>query len=224
MRVLDTLTELEAELEAKLEAELEARKAQYAYYRDELIADCPSTEWVRLVDIAENRNRDRKPIKKDQRVAGDTPYYGASGIVDYVDGFTHDGDYLLLSEDGANLLARSTPIAFQISGRNWVNNHAHVLRIENANLRKLIEIYLNSISLEPYVSKGAQPKLTKQKMEEIVVPLPSNGDLERIVGLLDQFDALVNDIAHGLSAEIDARRKQYAYYRDKLLTFKEKTA
>ena len=224
VRVLDTLTELEAELEAKLEAELEARKAQYAYYRDELIADCPSTEWVRLVDIAENRNRDRKPIKKDQRVAGDTPYYGASGIVDYVDGFTHDGDYLLLSEDGANLLARSTPIAFQISGRNWVNNHAHVLRIENANLRKLIEIYLNSISLEPYVSKGAQPKLTKQKMEEIVVPLPSNGDLERIVGLLDQFDALVNDIAHGLSAEIDARRKQYAYYRDKLLTFKEKTA
>ena len=216
VRVLDSF--------AELEAELEAHKAQYAYYRDELIADCPSTEWVHLVDIAENCNRNRKPIKKEQRVAGNTPYYGASGIVDYVDGFTHDGNYLLLSEDGANLLARSTPIAFQISGRNWINNHAHVLRIENANLRKLIEIYLNSISLEPYVSKGAQPKLTKQKMEEIVVPFPSNEDLERIVGLLDKFDALINDISQGLPAEIEARRKQYAYYRDKLLSFKEKVA
>ena len=61
-------------------------------------------------------------------------------------------------------------------------------------------------------------------MEEIVVPFPSNEDLERIVGLLDKFDALINDISQGLPAEIEARRKQYAYYRDKLLSFKEKLA
>ena len=151
VRILDSFSSLEAELEA----ELEARRKQYAYYRDQLIRDCPSIRWIPLSEISENCDKSRKPIKKEKRIAGKTPYYGASGVVDYVDGFTHEGDYLLLSEDGANLLARSMPIAYQISGRNWINNHAHVLRIENANLRQLVEMYLNSISLEPYITKGA---------------------------------------------------------------------
>ncbi|MDH7872323.1 restriction endonuclease subunit S, partial [Bifidobacterium catenulatum] len=165
--------------------------------------------------------KSRKPIKKEKRIAGKTPYYGASGVVDYVDGFTHEGDYLLLSEDGANLLARSMPIAYQISGRNWINSHAHVLRIENANLRQLVEMYLNSISLEPYITKGAQPKLTKQRMETIAVPVPSEDYLSRIVEMLTKFYALTTSLTDGLPAEIEARRKQYEYYRDRLLSFDE---
>lgn len=204
----DTLTE-----------ELDCRRQQYAHYRDEVIHNCSSIKWLPLSEISENCNRARKPIKKDQRIVGCTPYYGASGIVDYVDGFTHDGDYLLISEDGANLLARSTPIAFQISGRNWINNHAHVLRIDNAQLRLLIEIYLNSISLEPYISKGAQPKLTKQKLETIEVPVPSKSDLSRIADILGCFDALTTSLTDGLPAEIEARKAQYAHYRDRLLDF-----
>lgn len=217
VRILDSFSSLEAELEA----ELKARRRQYAYYRDQLIRDCPSIRWIPLSEISENCDKSRKPIKKEKRIAGKTPYYGASGVVDYVDGFTHEGDYLLLSEDGANLLARSMPIAYQISGRNWINNHAHVLRIENANLRQLVEMYLNSISLEPYITKGAQPKLTKQRMETIAVPVPSEDDLSRIVEMLTKFYALTTSLTDGLPAEIEARRKQYEYYRDRLLSFDE---
>ena len=217
VRILDSFSSLEAELEA----ELEARRKQYAYYRDQLIRDCPSIRWIPLSEISENCDKSRKPIKKEKRIAGKTPYYGASGVVDYVDGFTHEGDYLLLSEDGANLLARSMPIAYQISGRNWINNHAHVLRIENANLRQLVEMYLNSISLEPYITKGAQPKLTKQRMETIAVPVPSEDYLSRIVEMLTKFYALTTSLTNGLPAEIEARRKQYEYYRDRLLSFDE---
>ena len=217
VRILDSFSSLEAELEA----ELEARRKQYAYYRDQLIRDCPSIRWIPLSEISENCDKSRKPIKKEKRIAGKTPYYGASGVVDYVDGFTHEGDYLLLSEDGANLLARSMPIAYQISGRNWINNHAHVLRIENANLRQLVEMYLNSISLEPYITKGAQPKLTKQRMETIAVPVPSEDYLSRIVEMLTTFYALTTSLTDGLPAEIEARRKQYEYYRDRLLSFDE---
>ncbi|MDH7885237.1 restriction endonuclease subunit S [Bifidobacterium catenulatum] len=217
VRILDSFSSLEAELEA----ELEARRKQYAYYRDQLIRDCPSIRWIPLSEISENCDKSRKPIKKEKRIAGKTPYYGASGVVDYVDGFTHEGDYLLLSEDGANLLARSMPIAYQISGRNWINSHAHVLRIENANLRQLVEMYLNSISLEPYITKGAQPKLTKQRMETIAVPVPSEDYLSRIVEMLTKFYALTTSLTDGLPAEIEARRKQYEYYRDRLLSFDE---
>lgn len=80
--------------------------------------------------ISENHDSKRKPITSGNREAGEYPYYGASGIVDYVSGYIFDGDYLLVSEDGNNLVARSTPIAFSISGKNWVNNHAHVLEFD----------------------------------------------------------------------------------------------
>ena len=177
-----------------------------------------------LGEIALVRDSKRRPIKKGKRESGQYPYYGASGIVDYVDDYIFDGEYLLVSEDGANLLSRSSPIAFSIRGRNWVNNHAHVLEFPNGSLRKIAELYLNSQSLEPYISKGAQPKLTKEKLLDIKIPVPSLEEQERIVAVLDKFDALVNDISQGLPAEIEARRRQYGHYRDKLLTFKERAA
>ena len=177
-----------------------------------------------LGEIAVNRDNARKPIKKNERVGGTTPYYGASGVVDYVSGYTHDGEFLLVSEDGANLIARTYPIAFAVNGKNWINNHAHVLEFENLKLQRLVEVYLNSISLETFISKGAQPKLTKQELSAIKVPVPEGELLDQTVEYLELFDALVNDISQGLPAEIEARRKQYEYYRDKLLTFKEKAA
>lgn len=163
----------------------------------------------------------RKPVTKSNRISGQYPYYGASGIVDYVSEYIFDGDYLLVSEDGANLLARSTPIAFSISGKNWVNNHAHVLQFDNYSTRRLVEIYLNSIDISSYVSGGAQPKLNKNNLNKIKVPIPSLEEQDRIVSILDKFDALVGDISVGLPAELKARRSQYEYYRGKLLTFNE---
>ncbi len=155
------------------------------------------------------------------REAGDIPYYGASGIVDYVKDYIFDGDYLLVSEDGANLLARSTPIAFSITGKTWVNNHAHVLRFKEYATRRYVEMYLNSIDLSFYITGAAQPKLNQKNLNRIEIPLPSLEEQKRIVALLDRFDALCNDISTGLPAEIAARQKQYESYRDRLLSFKE---
>ena len=179
---------------------------------------------VTLEDIAENCDSMRKPVTSGKREAGEYPYYGASGIVDYVKDYIFDGDYLLVSEDGANLLARSTPIAFSISGKNWVNNHAHVLKFDRYETRRFVEFYLNSIDLAPYISGGAQPKLNQKNLNRIEIPLPSQERQKYIVDILDRFDAICNDLTSGLPAEIEARQKQYEYYRDKLLTFKEVAA
>ena len=130
-------------------------------------------------------------------------------------------DYLLVSEDGANLLARTTPIAFSISGKNWVNNHAHVLKFDTYELRRYVEIYLNSIDLSKFISGGAQPKLNQENLNKIGIPIPKEEKVKDIINILDRFDTLCNDLSTGLPAEIEARQKQYEYYRDKLLSFKE---
>lgn len=130
--------------------------------------------WVekRLGEIALNEDSKRVPITKAHRKAGEYPYYGASGIVDYVAEYIFDGDYLLVSEDGGNLLARTYPIAFSVSGKSWVNNHAHVLRFNSLSLQKYVEFYLNSIPLNKFVNGMAQPKLNQAMLNSIPIPLP----------------------------------------------------
>lgn len=98
---------------------------------------------------------------------------------------------MLVSEDGANLLARNTPIAFSVSGKTWVNNHAHVLKFDTYAERKYVEYYLNSIDLTPYISGAAKPKLNKNNLENIRMPNPSLTKKEHIVSILDKFDNLV---------------------------------
>ncbi|AXT71689.1 restriction endonuclease subunit S [Vibrio sp. dhg] len=216
VRILDAFTAMTAELTA----ELNMRKKQYNYYRDQLLSfEEGDVEWKTLGELAENLDSKRKPITSGLREAGEIPYYGASGIVDYVKDYIFDGDYLLVSEDGANLLARNTPIAFSISGKTWVNNHAHVLKFETYAERKYVEYYLNSIDLTPYISGAAQPKLNKKNLESINIPNPAPKEKERIVAILDKFDSLTCSIKEGLPREIELRQKQYEYYRDLLLSF-----
>lgn len=216
VRILDKFTALTAELTA----ELNMRKKQYNHYRDLLLSfEEGEVEWKMLGDLGENLDSKRKPITSGLREAGSIPYYGASGIVDYVKDYIFDGDFLLISEDGANLLARNTPIAFSISGKSWVNNHAHVIKFDSYAERRYVEYYLNSIDLAPYISGAAQPKLNKKNLESIRIPNPSPEDKKRIVSILDKFDALTNSINEGLPREIELRQKQYEYYRDLLFSF-----
>ena len=161
----------------------------------------------------------RKPVTSGSREAGDIPYYGASGIVDYVKDYIFDVDFLLVSEDGANLIARNTPIAFSISGKSWVNNHAHVLKFPTYSDRRFVEYYLNNIDLTPYISGAAQPKLNQKNLNSIKIPNPSPEEKIRIVSILDKFDTITTSISEGLPKEIELRQKQYEYYRDMLLTF-----
>ena len=221
VEILDKFTQLETELEA----ELEARNKQYDFYRNRLLDFAHrddfdgKVEWKTLGEICKNLDSQRRPITSSKRKKGIYPYYGASGIVDFVESYIYEGDYLLVSEDGANLLARNTPIAFSISGKNWVNNHAHVLKFDTYEGRKFVEYYLNQIDLKPYISGAAQPKLNQNNLNSIPIPLPPLSEQRRIVEILDRFDTLTNSISEGLPREISLRRKQYEYYRDALLRF-----
>ncbi|MBF2006341.1 MAG: restriction endonuclease subunit S [Chlorogloeopsis fritschii C42_A2020_084] len=150
-----------------------------------------------LDKLCENLDSKRVPITKFSRKSGNIPYYGASGIVDYVDNYIFDEDLLLVSEDGANLLARSYPIAFSITGKTWVNNNAHVLRFKEKITQSFIEYYLNSISLEPYVSGMAQPKLNQKSLNSIPIPFPPLPEQRRIVAILDEaFEGIDRAIAN----------------------------
>ena len=190
----------------------------------ERLLDGAEVEWKQLGDLADNLDSQRKPITSGLRVPGEVPYYGASGVVDYVKDYIFDGDFLLVSEDGANLVARKTPIAFSISGKSWVNNHAHILKFNTYTERRYIEIYLNSIDLTPYISGAAQPKLNKKNLNSIDIPIPCPDDPEKslaiqaeIVRILDTFTELTTE----LTTELNARKKQYNYYRDQLFSFEE---
>ncbi len=162
--------------------------------------------WRRMSDACENLDSKRIPITKSKRVSGGVPYYGASGIVDYVAAHIFDEDLLLVSEDGANLLARTYPIAFSITGKTWVNNHAHVLRFKDRATQRFHEYYLNSISLEPYVSGMAQPKLNQASLNSIPVPSPPLAEQKRIVAILDEaFAGIATAVAHAEKNLANAR-------------------
>ena len=124
--------------------------------------------------ISTNLDSKRIPITKSDRKTGEYPYYGASGIVDYVADYIFDGDTLLVSEDGANLLMRSTPIAFSVSGKYWVNNHAHILKFENMATQRFVEFDLESIKLDEYITGAAQPKLNQKALNSIPIPIPKS--------------------------------------------------
>ena len=126
---------------------------------------------TKLNAISLNLDSRRIPITAGNRNAGNYPYYGASGIVDYVDDFIFDEQTLLISEDGANLIARTTPIAFSVTGKYWVNNHAHVLKFDDMTTQTYVEYYLNSIRIDEWVTGAAQPKLSQKALNEMKVAL-----------------------------------------------------
>jgi type I restriction enzyme S subunit len=150
-------------------------------------------EWgvEKLGSVAKNLDNRRVPITSSDRDAGDVPYYGASGIVDYVKGFIFDENLLCISEDGANLVARTYPIAFPITGKTWVNNHAHVLQFENVGTQKFVEVYLNSIKLDDFITGMAQPKLNMAMLDSIPIPRPGIPEQQRIADCLTSLDDLI---------------------------------
>lgn len=144
-------------------------------------------EKKRFDSICENLDSRRKPISSGDRVEGIYPYYGASGIVDYVEDYIFDEDILLVSEDGANLLMRSTPIAFSVSGKVWVNNHAHVVKFDEMSLQKYVEIYFSLIDISENITGSAQPKLNQAKLNAMMIPIPEKALLEQYCEFLKQI-------------------------------------
>lgn len=147
-----------------------------------------------LPDISENLDNLRIPVTKRNRVNGGVPYYGASGIVDYVSEHIFNERLLCISEDGANLLARKYPIAFQISGKSWVNNHAHVLRFKSIQNEEFVMHYFNHIKLDKFISGMAQPKLNQSKLNKIPIPLPQQGTIEEINSNIKRFKVEMSNL------------------------------
>src|ERR1700733_333882 len=122
-----------------------------------------------LCDILDSR---RKPVTKRDRISGEYPYYGATGIVDYVEHYIFDEPLVLVGEDGAKWEAGENT-AFPVDGRCWINNHAHVLRPHRDSvLDKWIIYYLNASDLSPFITGLTVPKLNQEKLREIPIPLP----------------------------------------------------
>ena len=169
--------------------------------------------WVetKVDKISTNLDSKRVPITKNVRTSGKYPYYGASGIVDYVGDYIFDGNTLLISEDGANLLARSTPIAFSVSGKYWVNNHAHILKFEKMATQRFVEFYLESIKLDEYVTGAAQPKLNQKALNSIPIPIPQS--VEAQANIVESIESLQGETKNLASfyerklAALDALKK-----------------
>jgi len=178
-------------------------------------------EIKRLNDVSVNLDNKRVPITKNIRNEGSIPYYGASGIVDYVADYLFDEDLLCVSEDGANLLARTYPIAFSISGKTWVNNHAHVLKFRNSTTQKFIEIYLNSIKLDDFVSGMAQPKLNQTMLNKIPIPLPPLPEQQRIVAIIDEAFAAIAKAKANAEQNLKNAKELFDVYLHKYYTSKE---
>lgn len=151
--------------------------------------------WGRLESALFNRDAERVPVSVADREKLDKiyDYYGASGVIDKVDSYLFDKPLLLIGEDGANPLTRSKPIAFMARGKYWVNNHAHVLDGISESYLEYIALYINSISLAPYVTGTAQPKMNQAKMGLIFVPLPPLAEQCRIVERVNELMPLVEE-------------------------------
>jgi len=182
--ILDETFAAIAKAKANAEQNLKNAKELFESYLQGVFEN-GNWETKTLNEISENLDSKRVPITKNVRNEGSIPYYGASGIVDYVADYLFDEDLLCVSEDGANLLARTYPIAFSISGKTWVNNHAHVLRFKNMISQKFVELYLNSIKLDDFVSGMAQPKLNQTMLNKIPIPYPTIKEQQTIVQKLD---------------------------------------
>ncbi|GAA6965078.1 restriction endonuclease subunit S [Helicobacter pylori] len=249
VKILDAFTELNTELNT----ELKARKKQYQYYQNMLLDfnDINSNhqdakerlvqktypkrlktllqtlapkgvEFRKLGEVCEILDNRRIPIAKNKRNPGIYPYYGANGIQDYIDNYIFDGDFVLVGEDGSVINKDNTPVVNWASGKIWVNNHAHVLQTKNELKLKFLYFYLQTIDVS-YCVAGTPPKINQENLKKITIPIPPLEIQQEIVKILDQFSILTTDLLAGIPAEIEARKKQYEYYREKLLAFKPLT-
>ena len=181
----------------------------------EKLLDGTEVEWKPLDEVANIANNARKPVKSSLRVSGNIPYYGANNIQDYVEGYTHDGEFVLIAEDGSASLENYS-IQWAV-GKFWANNHVHVVNGKEGLNNRFLYHYLTSMNFIPFLTGKERAKLTKAKLQQIPIPIPPLSVQTEIVKILDALTALTSE----LTSELTLRRKQYEYYLDNLLSKEE---
>ncbi|MBP7798015.1 MAG: restriction endonuclease subunit S [Thermoanaerobaculaceae bacterium] len=165
-----------------------------------------------LGELTENFDSVRVPVKEADRRIGPYPYYGASGVVDHVDGYLFDGEYLLIAEDGENLRTRTTSIAFLARGKFWVNNHAHIVRGNDEADTRFLMYSLAVTDITGYLTGSTMPKLTQGNMNRIPLltpPLPEQRAIAHILGTLDDKIELNRRMSETLEAMARALFKSW---------------
>lgn len=209
MKILDTFT--------SLEAELEARKKQYEYYRDELLTFGDDVEWKTLGEVITLEYG--KSLKESERDGGNFPVLGSNGRVGFHSSYLITGPCIIIGRKGsAGAVVWEENNCYPIDTTFFVKNR------NDSILLKYLFHKLQTLNLIKDKQDGGVPGLNRNDAYKIRIPIPPLSEQERIVAILDKFDALVNDISVGLPAELNARRKQYEYYRGRLLTFKNHPA
>lgn len=150
------------------------------------------SEWkeYNLEELGAILNHIRVPLNSRERKKrqGQYPYYGASGIVDYIDDYLFSGEHVLISEDGENLRSRQTPIAFKADGNFWVNNHAHIFKGNEKWLNDFIVYYFQNLDLRPYITGAVQPKLNKKNLLRIPINIKNESWAKQIATILSSLD------------------------------------
>ena len=152
-------------------------------------------EWrsAAVGDVVDCLDRIRRPVKSADRISGPYPYYGASGVIDHVDGYLFDGTYALIAEDGENLRTRKTPIAFLGRGHLWVNNHAHILGgTEDADVR-FIRYRLERSDVSGYLTGSTRPKLTQGALLSMRFDWPEIEEQRMIADLVESLDDKIDE-------------------------------
>ena len=213
VEVLDKMTTLTAELEA----ELEARKQQYEYYRNKLLTFSEIGEGNRQVTwkkISEKCIKVCSGRNKSKTEQGLYPVYGSTGIIGMCESPVYNKRQILVARVGAN-----AGFVHLADGSYDVSDNTIIIDLSKEVNQKFVFYMLRNANLNKFAKGGGQPLLTATQIKDFVIPVPSMPEQQRIVSILDRFEALTTDLQSGLPAEIEARRQQYEYYRNKLLTF-----
>nr|WP_168396097.1 restriction endonuclease subunit S [Acinetobacter indicus] len=155
-------------------------------------------EWeeTTLGKVVNFQNGKRVPLSESdrQKRQGKYRYYGASGVIDHIDDYIFDGQYILIGEDGANIITRSSPLAFIVEGQFWVNNHAHIFQSKNGS-NVFLAAYLESLNYEKFNSGTAQPKLNLDNLKKVPVINPCLDEQTKIANFLSAIDQKIEVVA-----------------------------
>lgn len=213
VQILDNFTSLTAELQA----ELQARKKQYEYYRDKLLSfasDIPLFQLGKVCDLQAGKAIKASEISDIETNQETIPCYGANGLRGYVGKSNQKGDKSIIGRQGA----QCGNVCYA-TGKYYATEHAVVVTDKGYfNSRYLFHV-LTHANLNQYKTAGAQPGLSVSKLNNVMIAVPDIKVQDKIANILDNFEKICSDLKIGLPAEIEARQKQYEYYRDALLSF-----